>query len=284
MYILVIKSVKALLKNLSIALFAFLTCTITVIVVLILESLLNFSIYSLSLWFIFPVGAIMTSIAAASGYYWGAKKFNIKPNRTLLLNMLLASVYAFYLIYYLSYIGYEVDGQAISEVVSFSDYINTVLTKSHYEIGFKYGTVKTDIGELGQFGYLVGLSQILGFAAGGLLTYRFLKKQVYCDRCNKYAGSGKTKVKFFSDENDLNEFYKDVLEKITKGYLQKVINLHGDKDNSKNEVYSSNIDAKICPKCRRYFIKYYLMYYDGNSWKLVPDSEFKLHSDEKLIF
>lgn len=98
------------MKDLLVGLRGFVTSLATAVILWWLELRFGFAFYSWMLWFIVAVGALLSGFAGASGYYAGARIFNHPSSPLLLVNILLASVGAFFAIHYLSYIMLEIGG------------------------------------------------------------------------------------------------------------------------------------------------------------------------------
>jgi len=76
-------------------------------------------------WFVIPAGAICSGFAAASGYYAGARYFNHRPTKLLLLNMVVISIATFFLIHYINYYFLIIDGRQVRELVDFARYLDS---------------------------------------------------------------------------------------------------------------------------------------------------------------
>ena len=159
---------KKFVQDLIVSVFGLSTSVITAILLMLMENYGNFSFYAFSYWAVIPVGAILCGFVAATGYYFGARLLNHRPTPLLLLNMVAASIATFFLIHYLSYITKEVKGTAVSELVSFLDYLNIVYRHTSLSL---VRVPSASTGELDRFGILIAYTQIIGFAIGGVALY-----------------------------------------------------------------------------------------------------------------
>lgn len=92
----------------------------------LLAAKLNFAVYTWMFWFVVPAGVIICGMAAASGYWIGARLFNHRPSRLLLLNIVLVSLSTYFAIHHLHYSNDVVSGTPVSSVMSFSEYLVAV--------------------------------------------------------------------------------------------------------------------------------------------------------------
>ena len=74
------------------------------------QEILHFSLFTFSLWFVIPVGAICFGALAVSGYYAGAFWLNKSVNKYDFILMISLSALSMYLIYYTEYYFYIVKG------------------------------------------------------------------------------------------------------------------------------------------------------------------------------
>src|ERR1700730_6465648 len=84
-------------QDLLVAGFGAATSFLTAIILAAIEIKFGFSVYGFMFWFVVPGGAICSGFAAASGYYAGARYFNHRPTKVLLLNMVVISITTFFL-------------------------------------------------------------------------------------------------------------------------------------------------------------------------------------------
>jgi hypothetical protein len=178
------------------------TSLLTAAIVLALEHWLNFSFFTLTFWIVVPVGAFLTGIAAASGYYIGAIIVNRRPTKALLLNMVIIAAGTFFLIYYVQYRTLEIDGKAVSDYVSFGRFLQVVLTKAEYGL-VRHSDAKF---EVGAFGYVIGAIQFAAFAFGGLAMYLGLAAKPFCERCGRYFKKAAKHLKTFANQEDFQPF------------------------------------------------------------------------------
>ena len=68
------------------------TSALTALILLWIDLKFGFALYTWTVWFVIPVGAILAGFAGASGYYAGSWWFGRRPTRLLLQNVVLASV------------------------------------------------------------------------------------------------------------------------------------------------------------------------------------------------
>src|SRR5258708_1834024 len=108
---------------------------LTAIILAAIEIRFGFWVYGFMFWFFIPAGAICSGFAGASGYYAGARYFNHRPTKVLLLNMVVISITTFFLIHYIDYYFLVVAGRPARELVDFARYLDSGL--SHTALRFR---------------------------------------------------------------------------------------------------------------------------------------------------
>src|SRR5262249_32121510 len=148
-------------------------------------------------------------VAAASGYYFGSLYFHRPPGVVLLLQMVLIAGFTQWLIYYMDYLTLVLnDGRLVSDLVTFSDYLQVRLTKTHYAVG----RVQTKNPEVGDLGYWIALVQFIGFLVGGLACFAFLTNRATCPACKKYYRPLSSVEKQFADRELFVSYYDDLFK------------------------------------------------------------------------
>ena len=212
-------------QDLLVGLCGFITSLVTAVILWWAQARFGFAFYSLMFWFIVPVGALFSGFAGASGYYAGARLFNQRPTRQLLLNILLASVGTFFAFHYLTYITMEVEGEAISEYVSFAQYLDIAIRSTSMD----FVRARSSTGELGGLGYGVALLQILGFAIGGFAVYAYLESVPYCNKCSCYLSRKGKQIRYTADAEGLQAKTAQVMSDFDRGAISSAIEHHGVK-------------------------------------------------------
>ncbi|WP_395015335.1 hypothetical protein [Dongia sp.] len=257
------------LKTTSVAGCGLVTSLITAAIVALIEHYTGFGIFSFSLWFVIPVGAICTGIAAASGYYFGSLYFHIRPNALLLAQMVIVAGLTAILIYYVQYATLVLDdGRRVSDYLSFGDYLDIVLTSAHYRVG---RALQADVGEVGDYGYALAALQFIGFLLGGFAIGGFLLGHPTCTKCGKYLRVLARSQKLFGGANEISAYRGALFSsplnspefaelakakhkaKIVKGSWQMNLMVRGCSD-CKSQTFSSNCQV-----------------FDGDNWKSVDE-------------
>jgi hypothetical protein len=172
---------KDIAESFGVAACGLVTSVLTALAVVALSRMANFDLFTLSIWVVVPVGAVLTGFAAASGYYFGSLYFHKRAGLSLLLQMVVIAGLTQLLIYYMGYSTFVLDdGRRVSDMIPFGQYIEIILTSAHYRIG----RAMTDTGEVGSFGYWLAAFQFIGFLVGGVSVYGFLLAKPVCPTCN----------------------------------------------------------------------------------------------------
>lgn len=175
---------------------------ITTAATVLLSAILEFKFFTLSIGIFLPIGAVITGIVAASGFYFGSIYFNKRPEITLLLQMVIFTAIAQISIYFFEYkLATLENGENVSNFISFKHYMSFILTNSPYSLGT--GARETDIGTMGNFGYLIAVIQFIGFMLGGACIYLILRAKSFCEECNKYYKKVATVNKYFKTYEEL---------------------------------------------------------------------------------
>jgi hypothetical protein len=237
------------------------TSFLTAIILAALESKFDFSIYSWTFWFVIPAGAICSGLAAASGYYAGARYFNHRPTRLLLLNMVVISITTFFLIHYINYYFLVVEGRPVRELVKFTRYLDIVL--SHTAVRFR--VMRGPI-ELGSWGYLHAVLQIVGFATGGVAAYWYLEAQPYCERCSKYLLAKDTQTRY-TDAAQLSQ----ITTLMAAGRLQDAIAAHAASGSvtAVDPKLRSQVEIKRCKNCDQRWMKFTVSRWAEDDWEVI---------------
>lgn len=259
-------------EDLLVGLCGFVTSLITAVILWWVELEFGFAFYTWMFWFIVPVGALLTGCAGASGYYAGARIFNHRPTPLLLLNVLLASVGTFFTIHYLSYITMEIEGKAISDYISFGQYLDIAIRSTSMQFWLRTIEIGAT-GELGRLGYGAAILQIFGFAAGGLAVYGYLVSIPYCERCSRYFSAKGKQIRYTSDVEGLQASTLQVFNDFAEGAIASAIVKHrtfGNPKFEKGNHLRSVIQVRHCKKCGQHWVKYVVEKQSGNDWKEIP--------------
>lgn len=270
-------------QDLIVTAFGFVASLATAVVLFLGEKYLHIAFYSLMVWFVIPVGAGLSGFVAAGGYYLGSILFGHKPTRLLLLNMILVSIGTFFTIYWLSYLSMEIDGKAVSDYVPFSKYMDVMLTHQSMEFrvhGAKVGTTS----ELGSFGYVTAVLQIVGFAVGGVAIFLYLSSLPYCQKCSKYLKAKAKQVRYAGEPESFTSMVKELAFFYQQDQLQKALDNHGnfgEPKNPKNGYLMSTLERKQCPTCNVNWLKFSAKKLVGNEWKDINELQFaQFHEGE----
>jgi hypothetical protein len=254
-----------ILKTTSVAACGLATSLLTALLVTVIERLTTLDIFTFSVWFIIPVGAIGTGLVAASGYYFGSLYFHTRPSILLLLQMIVIAGLTQLLIYYTQYATLIIDGQRVSDFVSFGQYLDVTLTTAHYRVG---RGAQLDTGEVGQFGYWLAVIQFIGFLVGGFVAFGHLLSHPVCSHCKKYLRVLAKSEKAFPSGEDLAT-YHDTLFQLpadSRDFAQMAKAEH--KATGKG-TWKMTMKLFGCPECKIQTIGNEVHVYNGKEWRSV---------------
>lgn len=250
------------------------TCVLTALILWWVEKQFGFAFYTWTFWFVIPIGAFLAGFAGASGYYAGSWWFGHRPTRLLLLNIVLASIGTFFLIYYLSFVTVQVDGKHVSDYIPFWQYLDLEIRSASMEFRYR-GAVKIgSTGELGNFGYAVALLQIVGFTLGGFIVYANLVSKPYCGKCSRYlSGKGK-QIRYTHDVDGLPAVIAKVQENMRSGAASAAIEVQKDFGNpaqQKDDHLRTQFEVRYCKKCNQHWLKFTVEKKSGDNWKAISE-------------
>lgn len=75
---------KRLAQDLVVTAFGVVTSIATALLLFVVEQSFSVSLYTWTVWFVIPVGAMLAGFVAASGYYAGARLFGHRPTPLIL--------------------------------------------------------------------------------------------------------------------------------------------------------------------------------------------------------
>ena len=277
--------VSRVTQDLLVSLCGCATSLLTAIILAAVEVQTDFSFYTFMYWFVIPVGAICSGFLAASGYYAGARVFNHRPTKILLLNMAVISVSTYFIIQFLNYYFMSIDGKAVHDYIPFSQFLNVELT--HTSIQFRMRAAKIgDAVELGAtMGYVYAGLQIVGFALGGIAVYTYLQAQPYCEKCSKYLASKESQQRFTGNAEQLTDTVGKMLVLVQAGFPQDAVHLNtatGALKQEKEMHLRSSIQIKRCKDCGKHWLKLTVSKLSGNDWKEVNELGFETYTEQPL--
>jgi len=266
---------KYILQDMIVTAFGAIDSLMTTVILLIVENQYGFAFYSLMLWFFIPVGAIFSGFVAAGGYYVGARIFGQKPSSLILFNMVAVSIGTFFTIYYLSYIFIEIDGQQISDLISFNTYLDYILRHQSLSFSFRGHSVGST-GELGTLGYATAVLQILGFAIGGAVTFFYLSSLPYCEVCRRYLKKVGLQDRFTSESASLAEKIQDFALLLDKKQFNDAIRFHAEKMGvyaSPGHHLRTRIITRVCKKCGINHLDFFASKLEEDSWTDISETK-----------
>lgn len=187
---------KRLIGFFGVGFCGYVTATVVAISNVLVEKYFQVNIFSLSVWGILPMGAIMVGVAAASGYYLGAVWLHRPPTKILLFQMIAVAGITQLTIYYFDYLlVLQNNSQITTDLFPFTAYLKLRFT--HMSIEFFRPHMNT--GEVGAFGYVVAVIQFAGFLLGGFGVYNKLRSKLICNDCTQYFRVLSNKLQRFAD-------------------------------------------------------------------------------------
>ena len=250
------------------------TSIITAAILAAIDLRFNSSLYSWTVWFVIPAGAICCGFVAASGYYLGARVFNHRPTGILLLNIVAIAIATFFLIHYLNYYLLKIDGKAVRDLLSFSQFLD--IEVFHPAVQFSIRHIQMGAVDLiGPWGYLYAALQMLGFAIGGVSVYAHLKSLAYCDACSKYLAEKGIQTRYTVDSSVLTKAVEEIMQCLSAGRFQDAIAAHaigaGCEEFQKELILRSQMEIKKCKDCNKHWLKFSVSKYSRDDWNDINE-------------
>ena len=171
-----------------------------------IETATSFDVLSISFWFVIPAGAFCGGMGAAGGYFGAARLTHTMPSRTMLLNMVAVGLSTWLLYRWIGYVTLTFDdGRRVADLVPFWEYYKISTEAMQLSIGTRGNFDAGTTGELGRLGYAREALQVVGFMAGGFVSYQSLSEVDACASCRRYAKESRLL------ENVSSEVYDGVL-------------------------------------------------------------------------
>jgi len=239
-----------IIKGLIVTLCGVATTILTAAGLVYLELRYDFAFYGLVYAFVFPFGAMLSGLVAASGYYLGARLANYRPGRGMLLVMLAVSGANFFLIYWLKFIYTTVDGSYVHDSISFPAYLAYSLTHTSIK-----GQYSAEGFELGLAGYLYAAALIVGFAIGGWIVYGILRAAAYCENCRLFMDKMGSQTRYFRTLEEVSSCNTTFKSEVAEGRFRQAMQLHA-RDGAalldEAKGYSSVVKVRQCKECGRH--------------------------------
>ena len=269
-------------KQILVAIYGISTTLLTGITLGLIQIYTGYALYSLTFWFVIPVGAMLSGFGAASGYYLGAKLFHQKPSGGVLLNIIASCITAFLVVYYIPYYLLEVDGIRVKEIVSYWQYLDVAIKHTSLSLI----RVKASTGELGAFwGYAYACLKLIGFSIGGIAVFLWLSESPYCDKCSSYLEkTGQQDRYTLGGELFVNQI-KEVHLLLDKLKFNEAINYHSEQmgvNNSSGYQLKSRRITRRCPVCRINHLYFIASKLEGNDWKDIKETKRRAFTEEQL--
>lgn len=257
---------KRVAENFGIALCGFATSILVAIADVTVARISGFDLFTLSVWFVLPVGALLTGCAAASGYYFGALYFHKRTSKILLLQMVLIAAFSQFLIYWLRYTTLVLDdGRKVADFLPFLEYLKISLTKAHYSVT----RPNVDMGEMGVFAYVLAVLRFFGYLAGAAVVYSALRAKPVCQPCKRYLRPLAKKYKSFGNADDASAYFDKLFSYPMDGkeFSDLIRTTTKTKDNY--GAYSINTVLLGCPQCKAQVIDEKVSIRNDRDWVRV---------------
>ncbi len=249
----------------GVLLFGLITSILVAILNVAIQRTLNFNLFSLALWFVVPIGAMLIGFASTSGFYFGSLYFHKRPSTFLLLELVAIAALTGYLIYYLAYITLTLDdGRKLQDLISLSQFIQISMTTASYSIG----GMPFETGEVGAFGYVLAALRFVGLLMGSVFYYLVLSAEPACGGCKLYYRSLAKKEKRFVDSESAGGYYNVlVTHDVQSEPFAELIKARAELKKPVGGSFRVKTALLGCPGCNDQVIEDRVHVFRENEWK-----------------
>lgn len=249
--------------------FAVITAFLTALANVLVENWFGISIFSFGFWVILPVGAVLIGACGASGGLLACRYFNVKPSVIDAVLLMAVGALTMWLIYFLGYATIVLDdGRKVSDIISFEEYFDFVVTKAHMRIG----RTMSDTGEVGSFGYVTLLIRFVGVLIGGFAVFGMLKSYPMCGKCNVYFKKIATKVSKPMTTEQAQEIYSHMKAGTEESYKHAIASLPSTPTATEPGAATVTFTLLRCPKCKDELItEEFQIMNKSKNWVAVKD-------------
>ena len=269
------------LRGLLVALFGIATTVLTAAGLVYVELRYDTAIYSFVYGFVIPIGAFLSGLVAASGYYLGGRLFSYRPGRAMMAVLLAVSGANFFLIYWLEYFYAVVDGVPLHSYMTYPAYLSFMLTHT----SLSSGPSDTGATELGVWGYLYGALLVAGFALGGLLVWAIMRAAPYCEACGLFLKKKGSQTRYFVKREELAACNAAMRFEMEHGHFRQAVHLHaGSGARAVNDTTGYQLRASVseCKGCGKQWLQLISKQRVNKSWSEVTGTRFAAYTSEPV--
>ena len=240
------------------------------------QDITTINIFSFTMFFVAPIGAIAVGMAANSGYYFSALITNRMLDKYDFISMVVMAAIGMILIYFIEYYFY-IEKEGLSKGVTFLQYIAYVVENSTIHVKFMKWTLFNKLGSMGIWGYLFLFIHFIGFILGGAITFLLLKFADVCSTCSKYLHKKQNKVLFFNNNQRFDKYQNEMdgLEPTSSVFRSILF----DSDTGLDKVQGSikyTWQLKKCNACNFELLKGEAEIYKGKEWTALKSAKRKI--------
>jgi hypothetical protein len=207
---------------------------------------------------VLPAGAILCSVAAASGYYAASRLLGRSPGFLAMMTMVVSSLLTWVAIYYLEYRMFTVKGTPVASVIGFGTFVNAISS------GASISVMGVRIGRIGGLGYPLALLDGIGFLIGGAQMIGIMARPIACNNCHRYLPAVSS-AHAYGDQATLARQFESVKLLADDGQgascLTQVTRLSQEEAD-----YKLAIDVSYCQPCQREYYRLRLMKFVSPRW------------------
>ena len=192
-----------------------------------IEIYAGFALYSFTLWFVIPVGAIGAGFGAVAGCYYAARWVHYYPRFLFFISSVAIATGTLAAIHFMVWSASAVEGVPLREQIGYLDYLQWVAHNSSIVIK-QHTDQPLQLGETGSLIYFA--IQTLGFTIGGLCLFGVLRGQPYCHESNTYKQKSGLVELYDRSPQGLENQVKIIKTLLGQGHFHDAITKHPSRE------------------------------------------------------
>ena len=259
----------------------FLTSVATALALFLIVRFLHFAVYGF-MWYVVPVGAFFSGIAATSGYYYAARFLKFRASRLVVcVEMIVMSVGTYFLIFFCNYYFLEANGRYVRDVIGFPEFLDLVTKQASVTLW----PFLPSTGPLGGIGYGLLVLQLSGFVGGGLHLYSKLLDEGYCDSCGLYLDVRSHNARYAENLSEIVSLFVN-LDSLNKTMgIQACVSRYagwGHADPTPGSRVRAECHISQCGTCEAEWVQIFANELKGVKWKAITNLQIKGFSIRSL--
>lgn len=177
-------------------------------------------------------------------------------------------------------------GAGVQGVMATQDVSNTAAAQHAAQFGAGLETIGAKVKMHGSLWTML-IVQLMGFAAGGLAVFGYLRSLPHCKSCMLLLNLKGARTRYFSRTREMRAAVDEVLTRARERQLQQSILMHLAKGSEKRQEWSeycSRFEIRRCIECHTHQLDFHARRKDGATWKDIALLGFSAETLEPVDF